>query len=141
MTQITPYLLYGDCEAALGFLSRAFGFHEILRYTGEQGYVSHAEMELGDARIYMGNPGDGFRNPQVLGAATVGIYVTVDGSVDDLCDRARAAGAEITEEPADQEYGERRFTAKDPEGHLWFFARVIRETAPEEWGATAVGGR
>ena len=31
----------------------------------------------------------------------------------------RAAGAEITEEPTDQEYGERRFMARDPEGHAW----------------------
>jgi uncharacterized glyoxalase superfamily protein PhnB len=140
MTSITPYLLYADCERALDFLARAFGFEEVLRYTGEAGYVNHAEMKLGDARIFMGDPGDDYRNPRQLGGETVGLYVNVDGGVDELCERARAAGAEIGEEPTDQDYGERRFTARDPEGHLWFFGQTIRELAPEEWGATVAEG-
>lgn len=141
MTAVTPYLLCADCEAELDFLSRAFGFEEVLRYAGEQGYVNHAEMRRGDARIFMGDPGDHYRNPREQGAETVGIYVNVEDDVDALCERARSAGAEITEEPADQEYGERRFTARDPEGHVWFFARTLRETAPEDWGATVANGR
>ena len=40
------------------------------------------------------------------------------------------------EEPTDQEYGERRYTAYDPEGHCWYFATQIKQVAPEEWGAT-----
>ena len=135
MTHVTPYLLYRDCEAALEFLARAFGFEEVLRYTGEAGYVNHAEMQRGGARIFLGDPGDEYRNPRDLGNETVGLYVNVDESVDALCERARSAGAEITEEPFDQEYGERRFTAKDLEGHVWFFGQEIAEVAPEDWGA------
>jgi PhnB protein len=136
MQVVTPYLLYRDCAAALDFLGEAFGFEEVLRYTGEEGYVNHAEMRVGDGgAIYMGDPGEDYRNPKDVGHETVGIYVEVDEDVDALCDRARAAGATITEEPADQEYGHRRFTACDPEGHLWFFARVTGRVAPEEWGA------
>jgi uncharacterized glyoxalase superfamily protein PhnB len=137
MTAITPYLLYKEVDAALDFLSRAFGFEETLRYTGSEGYVNHAEMRLGDATIYLGDPGDQYRNPKELGQETVGLHVEIDGDVDALCERARAAGAAIKEEPADQEYGDRRFTAEDPEGHYWFFARKIAEVAPEDWGATA----
>ena len=136
MTSITPYLLYKEVDAALDFLSRAFGFEETLRYTGSAGYVNHAEMRLGDAAIYLGDPGDQYRNPKELGQETVGLYVVIDGDVDALCERARAAGATIKEEPADQEYGDRRFTAEDPEGHHWFFAQKLAEVAPEEWGAT-----
>ncbi|HUH14894.1 MAG TPA: VOC family protein [Gaiellaceae bacterium] len=136
MTTITPYLLYADCDAALAFLSRAFGFEETLRYTGEGGYVNHAEMRHGDARIYMGDPGDEYRNPRERGGETVGVYVNVEGGVDELCERARTAGAVIVEEPVDQEYGERRFTARDPEGHVWYFAETIGDVAPADWGAT-----
>jgi uncharacterized glyoxalase superfamily protein PhnB len=136
---ITPYLLYADVAAALEFLQRAFGFEEVLRYSGAQGYVNHAEMRLGDDVIYMGDPGDEYRNPAALGAATVLIGVHEVEDVDALCERARGAGAEITEEPTDQEYGERRFSAVDPEGHKWFFAQPIREVAPEEWGAKVSG--
>jgi uncharacterized glyoxalase superfamily protein PhnB len=136
MQTITPYLLYEDCDAALDFLARAFGFEEVLRYTGEGGYVNHAEMKIGsEGRIYMGDPGDQYKSPKRIGQETCGIYVQIDGDVDELCERARAAGATITQEPEDQEYGERRFTAKDLEGQVWFFARAIKEVAPEEWGA------
>jgi uncharacterized glyoxalase superfamily protein PhnB len=136
---ITPYMLYSDVDAALTFLHRAFGFEEVLRYTGGGGYASHAEARLGDSHIYLGDPreaDDGFRNPAELGAATVLINVDGVGDVDALCERAREAGATVTEEPADQAYGERRFGATDPEGHKWFFSQKIADVAPEDWGAT-----
>jgi uncharacterized glyoxalase superfamily protein PhnB len=132
---IAPYLLYEDCEAALEFLSRAFGFEETLRYTGPEGYVSHAEMSIGDGIIYMGDPGGDYRNPAHLGGRTQMVCVTVD-DVEAAFERAQAAGAEITQEPADQEYGERRFGARDPEGHDWSISQPIATLAPEEWGAT-----
>jgi PhnB protein len=138
MQTVTPYLLYEDCDAALDFLTRAFGFEEVLRYTGEEGYVNHAEMKVGpQGRIYLGDPGESYKSPRRLGQETCGIYVEVDEDVDALCERAHAAGAEIVQQPEDQEYGHRRFTAKDPEGQVWFFARPIKEVAPEEWGAEA----
>ena len=135
MQTVTPYLLYEDVDAALSFLGKAFGFTEVLRYTGEEGYVNHAEMSVGDGKIYLSDPGEQYRNPKKLGSETVGIYVLVD-DVDGHFERARAAGAEIREEPVDEVYGERRYTAYDPEGHCWYFAQPIREVAPEEWGAT-----
>jgi PhnB protein len=136
---VTPYLLYEDVDAALDFLSRAFGFEEQLRYTGDEGYVNHAEMRLGDARIYLGDPGSEYRSPKRAGQTTVGIYVEVD-DVDAHFERARAAGAEILQEPADQEYGDRRYDAADLEGHHWHFAQKVRRVTPEEWGATVPGG-
>src|SRR5437764_14588492 len=102
---ITPYLLYEDVDAALEFLERAFGFQEHLRFTGPEGYVNHAEARLGDAAIYLGDPGDHYKNPKRLGQETVGIYVLVD-DVDRHYEQARAAGAEILAEPEDQEYGD-----------------------------------
>jgi PhnB protein len=132
---ITPYLLYEDVDAALGFLERAFGFKEYLRFTGPEGYVNHAEARLGEAAVYLGDPGDRYKNPKRLGQETVGLYVLVD-DVDAHYERAKAAGAEIVQEPEDEEYSDRRYTAVDPEGHHWFFAQSIREVEPEEWGAT-----
>lgn len=132
--QIIPYLLYADVDAALDFLGRAFGFQERLRYTGAEGYISHAEMRLGDGIVFLGDPGDDYRNPKQLGGHTVLITVYVD-DVDAHCERARAAGAEIVDEPADQVYGERRYGAVDPEGHRWYFGQILREVTPADWGA------
>jgi uncharacterized glyoxalase superfamily protein PhnB len=118
---ITPYLLYEDAAAALKFLSRAFGFTESMRIDAN-GRVQHAEMELGDGRVMLGQPAEGYRNPKHLGTATALIYAYVE-DVDAHCAQAREAGAEIAEEPADQEYGDRRYHARDPEGHDWYFAQ------------------
>jgi PhnB protein len=132
---ITPYLLYEDGAAAMEFLQRAFGFEEVLRSQSPEGRVGHAEMRLGDGNFFLGEPGGDYRSPKRLGTTTVGIHVYVD-DVDAHYERAKASGAEITEEPADQEYGDRRYTARDVEGHQWFFATRVRDVSPSEWGAT-----
>jgi PhnB protein len=135
MQTITPYLLYKDVAAAIDWLSAAFGFEERLRYADENGTVTHAELTLGEGEIFLGYPGQGFRNPKELGAFSDLTHVYVD-DVDAHFERARAAGAIIHEEPEDQVYGDRRYDAEDPEGHRWSFAQLLREVPAEEWGAT-----
>jgi uncharacterized glyoxalase superfamily protein PhnB len=133
---VTPYLLYEDVAGALEWLAKAFGFTETLRFTGQGGYVNHAEMDVGDGSpIYLGDPGDDYRNPKRLGGSTSMVYVYVV-DVDTHHSRAKNAGAHVFEEPADHDYGDRRYGAEDLEGHQWFFAQQLKEVAPEEWGAT-----
>src|SRR4051812_47877141 len=92
---ITPYLLYEDTTAAIDFLTRAFGFRELLRFEDEGGTVRHAELQVGDAQVMLGHPGPDYRSPKRLGGHTVLVHVYVD-DVDAHCARARAAGTEIT---------------------------------------------
>jgi uncharacterized glyoxalase superfamily protein PhnB len=47
--------------------------------------------------------------------------------LDAHCERARAAGARITQEPAEQFYGSRVYRALDPEGHVWNFDQKIED--------------
>ena len=124
MQTITPYLLYEDAGAALEFLSRAFCFEETVRSASPDGRIAHAEVRLGDGALFLGAPGDGYRGPRNLGTNTCCVYAYVD-DVDLHCERARAAGAEVVDEPADQEYGDRRYHARDPEGHDWYFAHRL----------------
>ena len=139
MTQvITPYLLYNDTAAALRFLHEAFGFTETFRHADENGRVDHAEMELGGGQVMLGTPGGEYRNPAASGGATVLVHVYVE-DVDAHCERARAAGAVIGREPADQVYGDRNYQATDPEGHQWYFAQRVREVSPDQWGAVGAG--
>ena len=42
--------------------------------------------------------------------------------VDAHFEHARAAGATILREPADEDYGQREHTLGDPEGHDWCIA-------------------
>lgn len=120
---ITPYLLYEDAGAALDFLSQAFGFEEMRRNTASDGKVSHAEMRYRSGEIHLGQP-DSPSSPGTYGGTTVLLYVYVD-NVDDHCAQARAAGAQIVEGPADQDYGERRYHCRDREGHSWYFAQRL----------------
>ena len=121
--QITPYLLYEDAEAAIEFLSRAFGFREVDRSIGGAGGL-HAELEApSGGRVYVGQPPSGYENPATAGRTSL-VFVLLDG-VDEHYGRARSEGAEIVEELADQPTGHRRYGCRDPQGHEWFFAQPL----------------
>ena len=135
---VFPYLLYEDVSAMLDWLSRVFGFEEKLRFAGEDGTISHAEMSIGGGSIMMGAPGGDYRSPKHGGGFPAQVQVYLD-DVDDHYARAKAAGAEIRQEPTEMPYGDRRYDAYDAEGHLWMFATQIRKVAPEDWGATTAG--
>ena len=128
---IAPYLLYEDLDAAIEFLVRAFGFTEAFRMPGPDGSALHAELRLGDGLVMMGRPGGEYRNPSHLGGATQLVHVYVD-DVDEHHATASAAGAQILRELGDQFYGDRTYTAEDPEGHRWYFAQHVRDVAPED---------
>ncbi|WP_348527545.1 MULTISPECIES: VOC family protein [unclassified Mesorhizobium] len=68
----------------------------------------------------------------VGGKNTQAVYVRLQQDIDAHCEKARAAGAEIVEEPADHFYGERQYRARDPEGHVWTFTRTIRVVPKDE---------
>ena len=135
---ITPYLLYSDVGAAVSWLTGAFGFKEVLRYTDEDGVTNHAEIQIGDGLVMLGNPGPFYRNPDRLGGVTQFVHVYVD-DVDAHFDRAVAHGARIINELEDQPYGDRSYDAADLEGHNWSFAQHLRDVPPEEWGAVTAG--
>jgi uncharacterized glyoxalase superfamily protein PhnB len=136
---VTPYLLYEDGEAAVDFLTRAFGFREVDRATGAAGGL-HVELEVAPdgGRIYLGQPPSGFRNPATVGRTSL-VYVLVD-DVEAHCERARAAGARIIEELNDVPSGHRRYGCADPQGHEWFFGQPIAgrgNDAPSERAASS----
>jgi len=122
---ISPYLLYEDAGAAMEWLCRAFGFEVKERMEGPGGKVMHGEVSMGRAVVMLGCPGAQYVGPRKKGYHNALIHVYVD-DVDAHCERARAAGAEIVGEPADQSYGDRRYEAHDPEGHAWFFAQRVQ---------------
>jgi PhnB protein len=136
--RVTPYLLYHDCDAAIEFLSTAFGFTEKVRMPGQDGKTAHAELDLQGGFVMLGNPGGDYKNPNELGGRTQTTYIYVD-DVDGHYERAKAAGAHIERELADQFYGDRTYAAYDPEGHAWSFATHVHDPSPEEMQAAMAG--
>ena len=124
---VSPYLLYEDAPRVIEYLKAAFGFEERLSQIGGAGRT-HTELVLGeDGLVMLGQAGEGFSSPRSLGVyppSLVHVYVS---DVDALHERAKGAGAEVTElemSPA----GDRRFTATDPEGQMWVFAQRVADT-------------
>ena len=112
-----PSLTYDDAKAAVEFLGDAFGFERHAVYAADDGRIQHAELRYGNGIAMLGSAGA--EKPAARGRAG-GIYVVVDDP-DAHCAQARAAGAEITRDLHDTEYGSREYGAKDPEGNSWYF--------------------
>jgi uncharacterized glyoxalase superfamily protein PhnB len=120
---IFPALRYRDGEAALEWLGRAFGAREKEVHRDADGSIQHAELYLGAGLVMFGQHDDeGWLDgePPRPRASTVSIYVVV-GDPDGHYALAMAAGASIVQELADQPYGSREYSARDPEGNLWSF--------------------
>ncbi|MDX9996697.1 MAG: VOC family protein [Phenylobacterium sp.] len=141
---LTPTAFYRDPKAALDWLERAFGFEVSLLLTDAEGNIAHAEMAWRGANIGVAGEWTVGRadvparalSPRTLdNVMTQFVWVEVDGDIDAHCARARAAGAEIIEEPVDQFYGARTYRARDPEGHVWNFRQEIRQVPVEEMEA------
>jgi uncharacterized glyoxalase superfamily protein PhnB len=138
-SKVIPCLFYDDATTALSWLEKAFGFETRLCITDDKGGVSHAEMSHGDGRIIVGPTGwsDWAKSPKGLGGAnTANVHIGVD-DVDSHCAVARAAGAVIAMEPADQFYGDRTYRASDPEGHIWTFSHHVRDVSAQEMEAVS----
>jgi uncharacterized glyoxalase superfamily protein PhnB len=124
---VIPVLIYEDIEAGHDYLVRVFGFTSDGVERTPDGTVVHGEVRLGDARIWLHRETGSLASPRNLTQLNGGMVVHVD-DVDAHFARSRDAGAVIDSEPADQEYGQREYGARDLEGHHWWFATPT--TAP-----------
>ncbi len=124
---ISPLLFYRDPKAALDFFERAFGFETRLMVEVDGGGVIHSESVFeGHVVIVVGPPSHDAASPLDLGGRVTGhVHVQLRRGIDEVCERARAAGAKIEREPEDQPYGDRVFTCLDPEGQSWSFGQTI----------------
>jgi PhnB protein len=51
---VTPYLVVPDAAKVMDFMHRAFGATERYKMQGPDGAVSHAEMQVGDSVVMLG---------------------------------------------------------------------------------------
>jgi uncharacterized glyoxalase superfamily protein PhnB len=115
--KLYPSLRYQDAKAAHQWLQEAFGFEPVALYEDANGGITHAEMRWGSDLIMLGSERE---DPYGQRAGQGWIYATCDDP-DALYERAKAAGAEVTMELTDQDYGSRDFAVRDPEGNRWSF--------------------
>ncbi len=134
--RIVARLAYDDVGAAITFVEKAFGFTEGEgARVGPDDNVLLTEIDVVDSYLMLGKTGShGLKSPKTSGAASGAVIIYVD-EVDAHFERARGEGAEIVSEPTDQFWGDRRYEARDPEGHLWSFHEHTKDVSPEEMEA------
>jgi uncharacterized glyoxalase superfamily protein PhnB len=134
MQTIFPMIAYEDAATAMDWLVKAFGFQERSRMLGQDGRVTHGELELSGNMVMVATPTRDYQGPQkhaesceaarrwsavpyIIDGALV--YV---GDVDAHFQQAKAAGATILSEVEEGGAG-RMYRAADLEGHRWMFAQ------------------
>ena len=129
----TPYLTLDDAAAAIAYYEKAFGAKERVRMDTPDGKVGHAELEIGDSLVMLSDefPQGSTRSPKELGGTSAGVFMYVE-DVDAVVKRAVDAGATVTMEVADQFWGDRFGSIRDPFGHSWSIATHVEDVSPEE---------
>ncbi len=115
-----PVLPYSNIRAAHDFLVEVIGL-ESAGLVEHDGHVVHGEVRAGDRRFWLHEASGGLTTPTAAAARTGGIVLHVR-DVDAHFERATAAGADIVREPTDEDYGQREYGLRDPEGHDWYIA-------------------
>ena len=111
---VFPCIPFRDAHASIDWLERALGAERVAVYEDDEGRVSHAEIRIGENVLMCGDERAGSK---ATPAGVSVVYVVVPDA-DAAYERARAAGADVTE-PVDQDYGSRDITVTDPDGNRW----------------------
>ena len=109
-----PTLIYEDAHAGIAWLETALGGERKDIYE-DDGVVEHAEIRVGGDLLMLGQVREG---GGAAPARTGSLYLAVD-DIQAYWERAQAAGAEVTRELHDTDYGSRDFAVRDPEGNLF----------------------
>ncbi len=127
-----PRLTFKDAAKAIEFYQQAFGAKEKFRFQLESG-IPHAEITIGDSTIMLAEewPEGGRFSPETLGNSPVLMSLSVP-DVDKFVARAIEAGAKTVTPIADQFYGRREGTVRDPFGYSWSVSTLTEEMPVEE---------
>jgi PhnB protein len=119
---IAPYIIVPRAAQFVDFLKAAFSGTERFRFGRPEApqFLMHAEVVIGDSIIELADANDQYP------AAPQAIHLYVD-DVDATFKRALDAAAKSVEKIADQPWGDRQGTVRDPFGNVWFIA------TPQGW--------
>lgn len=139
-SSIVPYLCVDRGVDAMQWYRDVFGAREVVRYTGDDGRLGHAELDIGGAHLYLSDeyPEIGVVSPATVGNTSVALNLLVP-DVDVVHARAVDAGATSQREPSDESYGARSATILDPFGHRWMIQTTIATPTIEEIDAASDG--
>jgi uncharacterized glyoxalase superfamily protein PhnB len=123
---VTPYLVVPRVDGLLDFVKRAFDAKVTMPpMKGPDGKVMHAEVQIGDSRVMMGEASD--KHPAM--PTMINLYVK---DCDAVYQKALGAGAVSAMPLKDQFYGDRSGGVRDPSGNMWWISTHKEDVPPDE---------
>src|SRR3990170_7363961 len=125
VSTIIPALRYRDALKMIDWLCTAFGFEKHAVYA-DGDTVHHAQLTFGNGMIMLGSADNASEwGKQIAQPAEIGMRETQSPCVivrdaDAHYAQAKAAGATIVIDIADQDYGGRGDSCPAPQGPLWW---------------------
>ena len=109
----SPYFIVNGAQKLIDLMKKIFNAKELRRYDMPDGTIMHAEIQIDDSVIMLGDSSDKFPPiPMVMH-----VYVA---NVDETFEIAIKAGCEIVEQPNQREGDpDRRATFKAFAGNMW----------------------
>ena len=129
---LTPGLTCKNASAAIDLYKRAFGAVERNRMASPDGRIVHAELQIGDSRMFLADEFPGVSAaPEQGQPPSLSMYLYVE-DVDALYKKAVDAGCTGAMSVADMFWGDRFGKVIDPFGHHWNLATHTEDVAPAE---------
>jgi len=116
---VTPYLVVANADAELAFLKTALGGIELQCHRNEDNTVMHAEIQIGDSLVMLGQSGGQWA------AHSAALYLWVE-DVDATFAKALTAGATSESAPEDKPYGHRNAGIVDQNGVTWWIGAPVK---------------
>jgi PhnB protein len=133
VTEVTPHIVVGGAAHAAEWYERALGASVGARVPVPDGRYMQIELRFGDSRVFIADEFSelGAVSPLTLGGTYGALTITTD-AVDELWERALAAGAEVHSPLQDAFWGERHGQIVDPFGHRWGLAQRLEDVPEDE---------
>ena len=126
MPFFAPELFIKNGVKDISFYIRAFGAVELRRFGNEDGTIHVSELSIGGAMFHLHEITDKqhFFEPGKNSGTTVCIGLFVE-NVDEVMEKAIAAGGIQIDPATSHDYGYRQGVIKDPFGHYWQIQQKI----------------
>jgi uncharacterized glyoxalase superfamily protein PhnB len=124
-TSVTPFLAMANAREVIDFAVAAFDATELFAMTMDDGSIGHAEIQIGDSKVMIGQVPD----PAHAFPSMLHLYVE---DIDAVYAQAVKAGGETVREPTNQDYGDRNAAVKGPGGNQWWIASRVEIVEHDE---------
>lgn len=116
----SPYFIVNGAQKFIDLMKAIFNAKELRHYGMPDGTIMHAEIQIDDSVIMLGDSSDKFPPVPIV----MHVYVP---NVDEIFQKAIEAGCEIVEEPKERDGDpDRRATFKDFAGNMWSVGTQIK---------------